>query len=223
MDFNIYKFVMIIKNMKDKSMNKFGGEFWDERYSSSEFVYGTEPNIYFKDEIDKLETGNILLMGEGEGRNAVYAATNGWNVDAVDFSKIAKDKALKLAEENSVSINYEIADLSIYNPKSNYYDSAAIIFLHLNPQIRSGVHASVVDSLKPGGKLILEVYEKEQLGKDSGGPQNIDMLYSKEDLEDDFVKMKIIDLEKKIVNLNESEQHKGEAAVLRLIAVKPQI
>lgn len=202
-------------------MNKFGGEFWDERYSSIEFVYGTEPNIFFKDELDKLKTGNILLLGEGEGRNAVYAAANGWNVDAVDFSIIAKEKALKLAEENSVGINYEITDLSEYKPKSNYYDTAAIIFLHLNPKIRSGVHSKVVDSLKPGGTLILEVYEKGQLGKDSGGPQNIDMLYSKEELRNDFVNMNIIVLEKKIITLNESNQHNGEAVVLRLIAVKP--
>ncbi|GAH29249.1 unnamed protein product, partial [marine sediment metagenome] len=94
--------------------------------------------------LDKLKTGNILMMGEGEGRNAVYAATNGWKVDAVDFSKIAKEKALKLAEENTVSINYEITELSKYKPKSNYYNAAAIIFLHLNPKIRSAVHSKVV-------------------------------------------------------------------------------
>jgi len=202
-------------------MNKFGGEFWNERYSSIEFVYGTEPNIFFKDELDKLKTGNILMLGEGEGRNAVYAAVKGWEVDAVDFSTIAKDKALKLADKNSVNINYELDDLSKYNPKSNYYDSAAIIFLHLNPKIRSEVHSRVVDSLKPGGTLILEVYEKEQLGKDSGGPQNINMLYSKEELEADFADMNIIDLQKRIVILNESQHHSGEAVVLRLIAVKP--
>jgi len=207
--------------MIDKSKNKFGGKFWDERYSSNDFVYGTIPNTFFKDELDKLKTGNILLLGEGEGRNATYAAVKGWNVDAVDFSIIAKEKTLKLAEENSVSINYEITDLSEYKPKSKYYDAAAIIFLHLNPKIRSDVHSKVVDSLISGGTLILEVYEKEQLGKDSGGPQNIDMLYSKEELKDDFNNMKNIELERKIVNLNESEHHKGDAVVLRLIAVKP--
>ena len=206
--------------MIDKSMNKFGGKFWDERYSSIEFVYGTEPNTFFKDELDKLKAGNILLLGEGEGRNAVYAAVKGWNVDAVDFSTIAKEKALKLAEENSVSINYEITDLSEYKPKSSYYNAAAIIFLHLNPKIRSDVHSKVVDSLKPGGTLILEVYEKEQLGKDSGGPQNIDMLYSKEELKNDFDNMKIIGLEKKVINLEESEHHKGEAYVLRFVGEK---
>ncbi len=207
--------------MIDKSMNKFGGKFWDKRYSSIGFVYGTEPNTFFKDELDKLKAGNILLLGEGEGRNAVYAGAKGWNVDAVDFSTIAKKKALKLAEENSVSINYEITDLSEYKPKSSYYNAAAIIFLHLNPKIRSDVHSKVVDSLIPGGSLIIEVYEKKQLGKDSGGPKNIDMLYSKEELKDDFKKMKIIMLGKEIITLNESEQHAGEAVVLRLIGIKP--
>jgi len=95
-------------------MNKFSDEFWDERYSSIEFVYGTEPNIFFKDELDKLKTGNILLLGEGEGRNAVYAAAQGWKVDAVDFSTIAKEKALKLANENNVKINYDVASLADY-------------------------------------------------------------------------------------------------------------
>jgi len=202
-------------------MNKFGGKFWDERYSSIEFIYGTEPNTFFKDELDKLKTGDILLLGEGEGRNAVYAAVKGWNVDAVDFSIIANEKALKLAEENSVNINYEITDLSEYKPKSNYYDAAAIIFLHLNPKIRSDIHSKVVDSLMPGGTLILEVYEKEQLGKDSGGPQNIDMLYSKEELKNDFKLMKINLFEKKRIHLDESHHHKGEAVIIRLIAVKP--
>jgi len=144
--------------MKDKSMTKFGGEFWDERYSSNEFAYGTEPNIYFKNELDKLSPGNLILPGDGEGRNSVYASKNGWKVDAIDFSTVAKEKALKLAEEKSVKINFEVANLAEYKPKTNYYDAAAIIFLHLNPQIRSAIHSRIVDSLKPGGTLIIEVY-----------------------------------------------------------------
>ena len=120
----VREFAEILKNNIDVPVI-----FWDERYSSNDFVYGTKPNTFFKDELDKLKTGNILLLGEGEGRNAIYAAVKGWNVDAVDFSIIAKEKALKLAEENSVSINYEIIDLSQYKPKANYYDAAAIILL----------------------------------------------------------------------------------------------
>ena len=147
--------------MKDKSMNKFGGEFWDERYSSIGFVYDTEPNIFFKDELDKLQTGNILLLGEGEGRNAVHAATQGWEVDAVDFSTIGKEKALKLADENDVKINYEVVNLSDYTLKLKDYDAIAIVYLHLKPKIRSEIHSQVFNSLKFNGILILEVFEKD--------------------------------------------------------------
>ena len=208
-------------NMEVMALNKFGGVFWDERYSSNDFVYGTDPNVFFKNKLDKLNPGNLLLLGEGEGRNAVYAARNRWSVDAVDFSKTAKLKALKLAKENSVNINYEVADLSKYKAKSNYYDAVGIIYLHLNPKLRRIIHSNVTASLKPGGTLILEVYEKKQLGKDSGGPKNIDMLYSKEELIADFNNMKIKELEKKHITLDESQQHRGEAVVLRLVAIKP--
>lgn len=202
-------------------MNNFGADFWNDRYSSDDFVYGTNPNAFFKDELTKLKSGHILLLGEGEGRNAIHAAKNGWTVDAVDFSNVAKDKALKYAEGNSVSINYELADLSKYTPRVNYYDAAGIIFAHLDPMIRSIVHSRVAASLKPGGTLILEVYEKEQLGKPSGGPQNIEMLYSKNELKNDFRMLDITYLEKKIINLHESEKHIGKAVVLRLVAIKP--
>ncbi|MGD8305245.1 MAG: class I SAM-dependent methyltransferase [Ignavibacteria bacterium] len=207
-------------NIEVLPLNKFGNEFWNDRYSSNDFVYGAEPNVFFKDKLDKINPGKLLLLGEGEGRNAVYAARNGWNVGAVDFSDIAKDKALKFADDYSVEINYEVSDLATYNPRINYYDAVGIIFLHLNPRIRESVHSRIVAALKPGGTLILEVYDKEQLGKSSGGPQNIDMLYSKEELLSDFKKMKIQELEKKLIMLNESKHHKGKAAVVRLIAIK---
>ncbi|GBD88872.1 tellurite resistance protein TehB [bacterium BMS3Abin03] len=203
------------------TMNNFGSSFWDERYSTKEFVYGNDPNTFFKNELDKLTPGKIIMLGEGEGRNAVYAATREWKVDAVDFSPVAKEKALRAAKEKSVTINYKVSDLSDYEPKKNYYDAAAIIFLHLNPGLRKWVHPRVIDSLKSGGTLILEVFEKEQLEKSSGGPKNINMLYSKEELERDFKKMEISLIEKRVVDLKESKHHEGEAVVLRLIAVKP--
>jgi len=203
-------------------MNKFGGEFWDERYSKSEFTYGKEPNHFFKNELDKLTPGNILLLGEGEGRNALYAALKGWNVDAVDFSTKAKEKALQLAEENDIHINYKVVDLSKYKLKQNYYDAIAIIYLHLKPEIRNYIHSQVSESLRTGGKLILEVFEKDQLGKSSGGPQNLEMLYSIEELKNEFVNIKIELLQKISINLDESDQHRGDAVVIRSIAVKSE-
>jgi SAM-dependent methyltransferase len=203
-------------------MNDFSGKFWDERYSTTEFIYGTEPNSFLKNELDKLNPGKILLLGEGEGRNAVYAAQNGWKVDAVDFSTKAKEKALQLALENDVQISYEVVDLSNYKLKQNYYDAIAIIYLHMKPELRNNIHSQVSDSLLSGGELILEVFEKDQLGTSSGGPQSLEMLYSIEELKKDFVHMKIELLEKKYINLDESDHHRGDAVVIRLIAARAE-
>jgi len=94
---------------------------WNERFAKEEYAYGKEPNQFFKEEIDKLNPGRLLLFGEGEGRNGIYAAKLGWEVDAVDWSDAAKNKAEKLADDNNVKINYTVADVSDYNPKENYY------------------------------------------------------------------------------------------------------
>jgi SAM-dependent methyltransferase len=201
-------------------MSKFDGEFWDSRYFSDEFVYGVKPNRFFKNELDKLKPSKILLLGEGEGRNAVYAASNRWEVDAVDFSNRAKEKAVSFAMENNVTINYDVMDLSEYKFKPSNYDVIAIIFLHLKPKLRRKVHPQIFNALISSGKLIMEVFEKDQLGRNSGGPQNIDMLYSEEELKKDFGNMNIESLEKKVINLEEGEHHKGEAVVLRLVALK---
>jgi SAM-dependent methyltransferase len=192
-------------------------EFWDNRYSSQEFVYGTEPNIFFKNEIEKLKPGRLFALAEGEGRNGVFAASLGWEVDAVDFSLKAKEKALRLAEEKKLKINYTVKDLNDFIPAANIYDAVSIIFLHLNQELSGIVHRRAIESLKTGGKIILEVYSKEQLGKESGGPQNINMLYSLEEIKRNFEGLKIISLEKKVVHLSESKFHNGEASVIQFI------
>lgn len=84
---------------------------WDDRYSSEEFAYGKEPNNYLKEQLEKLNPGAILFPAEGEGRNAIFAAKLGWNVSAFDISEEGKNKALKLAEANNVSIDYQVGEL----------------------------------------------------------------------------------------------------------------
>ncbi len=195
-------------------------EFWDNRYSSEEFVYGIEPNAFFKSEIEKIPPGRLLALAEGEGRNGVYAATLGWRVDAVDFSAVAKEKALKLAAKKNVQINFTVGDLMDFHPVPDTYDAVSIIFMHLNPEASKIVHTRAKDSLRKGGSIIMEVYSKEQMGKQSGGPQNLDMLYSPEEIEENFRGLKTVKLSKEYVHLNESKFHTGEAAVIRYIGVK---
>ena len=162
----------------------------------------------------------MLLPGEGEGRNAVYAAKLGWNVDAFDQSSVAKLKALKLAEENHVKINYSNIDLAMFTPQKNYYDCAAIIFVHLAPDIRSEFHKRIIGSVKPNGMIILELFSKNQFGKNSGGPQAITMLSSIEEIENDFNTMKPVLLKEENIILNEGKNHSGESSVIHFVGEK---
>lgn len=201
-------------------MPDFKSNFWDERYSSEEYVYGTEPNQFFKEQIDKSSPGKLLLPGEGEGRNAVYAAKIGWQVDAFDQSRVAKEKALKLADKFGVSINYSVIDLYDLSPYKNFYDAAAIIFVHLAPIERQELHRMLISSLSKGGVLILELFSKNQLGKASGGPQDLSMLSSTEEILNDFKDLKMILIEERNLFLNEGDKHSGEASVVRFVGEK---
>jgi hypothetical protein len=202
-------------------MAEYKTDFWNDRYSSDEYVYGTEPNQFFKEQIQKINpSGRLLLPGEGEGRNAVFAAKLGWNVDAFDQSSVAKMKAETLAKLNNVKINYSNVDLGKFVPQKKFYDCAAIIFVHLPPEIRSGFHSKIIESLRPNGKIILELFSKNQFGKNSGGPQNLDMLSTIEEIKNDFKDLSIIVLREEDIFLNEGEKHSGEASVIRFVGKK---
>ncbi|MCL5030334.1 MAG: methyltransferase domain-containing protein [Bacteroidetes bacterium] len=195
-------------------------KFWDERYSQEEYVYGIQPNAFFKEQLDKLNPGKILMFGEGEGRNAVYAAKNGWKVDAVDFSEEGKKKALRLAERNHVSINYSVKSFEEFIPEKDFYDAVGIIFIHLDFNLSQLVHSRAIDALKPGGKIILEVFEKDQLGKASGGPQEISKLYRLENIRTNFAALHSEIFQKETELLSEGEFHSGEGVVIKFVGIK---
>ncbi|MGB8331472.1 MAG: class I SAM-dependent methyltransferase [Polyangiales bacterium] len=195
-------------------------EMWEERYGRDEYAYGEEPNAFFKACLDRLAApGRLLLPGEGEGRNAVYAARQGWKVDAFDFSAAGRDKALRLAERQGVHIEYEIADYDTARIEPGAYDAVGLIFTHMHQSIRRTVHRKLVTALKPGGHLFLEAYSQEQLGYGTGGPPNEEMLYTVEDLREDFSDLDIVQLEKIEAEIHEGQHHTGLASVLRLVAV----
>lgn len=202
-------------------MPDYKSKFWDERYSSEEYIYGTEPNQFFKQVLGKIPVpGKLLLPGEGEGRNAVYAAKLGWHVDAFDQSPVAKLKALRLAEANNVAINYFNVDLAKFTQQKNFYNCAAIIFVHFNSEERKSFHKKIIESLKLGGILILESFSKSQFGKTSDGPLDLEMLYTLNKIKNDFAEMKTILIEEKNILLNEGDKHKGDASVIRYVGDK---
>lgn len=195
-------------------------DFWNERYAEPDFIYGTEPNQFFAEQLEHLDSGKLILPADGEGRNAVYAAQKGWEVTAVDYSKSAKEKALKLASEKGVDIHYELSNLSEYDFGEHSFDAAAFIYVHLPRSIINDVYESVIKSLKPGGKVLVEVYSVKQLGRDSGGPKDERVLYTKEKLRNLLTGTNIEWMEEMEIELNEGKYHTGKAMVIRAVAEK---
>lgn len=187
---------------------------------AEEFVYGKKPNEFFKTEIDKLPPGKLLLPSEGEGRNAVYAATQKWSVDAFDQSERGREKCMKLAKENNVTLNYTIADAVEIEMGKDKYDMIALIFAHYPSGIRSQIHQKCIKALKPGGLLLLEAFNPLQLNNSSGGPKDLNMLYTKSLLNDDFAVLNITYLEELETVLSEGKHHSGKGDVVRLLATK---
>ncbi len=194
--------------------------FWDSRFGGEGFLYGKEPNEFFAEfllTIDK--TGKLLLPAEGEGRNAIFAAKAGWEVTAIDSSAVGREKALKFAEDEGVEIEYEILDLQNFEARPDQYDFIAIIFGHFPSDFRQNLHQKFVKSLKAGGHILIEAFAKEQINNTSGGPQDVDMLYSLPFLEEDFSGLTIKKLSYEKVFLNEGKHH-GWADVVRFIGSK---
>lgn len=195
-------------------------EFWNDRYSAEDFVYGKEPNAFFKSEIDTLPAGNLLLPSEGEGRNAVYAAKLNWIVDAFDQSEKGREKCEALSKENNVTVHYTIVDALEIQLEEDKYDMIALIFAHYPSSIRKQVHQKCIKALKPGGLLLLEAFNPLQLNNESGGPKDTDMLYTAKLLKDDFAALTIRYLKELTVNLSEGKHHSGKGNVVRLLATK---
>jgi hypothetical protein len=196
--------------------------FWNERYQNNETVYGLLPNVFFKHCIDKINTGKLLLPAEGEGRNAVYAAKNGWDVTAFDYSEVAKEKALIMAKSHQVTFVYQTTNFLSFQAEPASMDAVALIYAHMPPEIRSEFHHKMAYWVKKGGYVILEAFNPLQLELQSGGPKDVSMLYTQEMLKNDFPEheWKIELLETTETELSEGPFHEGKAQVIRLLACR---
>jgi SAM-dependent methyltransferase len=206
-------------------MNNSWTERWDDRYRNEEFAYGEDPNNYLKEQIDKLTPGTILFPAEGEGRNAVFAAKLGWKVSAFDISAEGKNKALKLAEANNVTIDYQVGELESLNYQAEQFDAIALIYAHFPAEIKSSIHRTLEPYLRKGGIIIFEAFSKKHLeylaiNDKVGGPKDIESLFSVEEIQTDFPNYEIIQLEEKEIELNEGLFHNGKGSVIRFIGKK---
>jgi SAM-dependent methyltransferase len=163
---------------------------WEERYGKDEYFFGKEPNDFFKEEIEKLDKGRILLIGDGEGRNSVYAAKLGWEADSIDTSNAGKQKAIRLAEENNVNINYTVADALQFNYPEDHYDAIALIYFHIENNFREEFNRKLLNSLKSNGSIIILIFAKEHLANKNGGPSHEELLYDLSDIAEGFIDLK---------------------------------
>lgn len=195
--------------------------FWDEKFNKKEFIYGLEPNEFLKTKLSKFDqSSKILFPCEGEGRNSVFAAKLGFNVFAFDSSIIGKQKALNLAKQENVEVNYQLDDANNIEYPENDFDIIASIYAHFPIDVRKSIHHKFIQWLKPGGIIIIEAFNPKQINLDSGGPKKLEMLYDTELLKNDFVSMEIQTLEETEAILNEGLLHKGKAELIRFVAKK---
>ena len=195
-------------------------DFWDQRFSEEGYAYGEAPNVFLQQQLPALLPGRILFPAEGQGRNAVYAAELGWDVVAFDPSRTGREKALALAADRGVSITYQLADFEAFYAHPETFDCIALIYAHMAPVTRQVYHRKFLGMLKKGGTLILEGFSKRQLGKSSGGPQDLGMLFSEKALREDFAGMSSLMLESLDITLSEGKYHQGPGSVIRAIGVK---
>lgn len=197
---------------------------WDQRYSASEFAYGTAPNDFLRSEYRRIpKGGRVLCLAEGEGRNAVFLATQGYLVTAIDQSAVGLRKAEHFANKQGVKISTEVADLADYDLGCDQWDGIVSIWAHVPPDLRKNLHAKVVKALKNNGIFILEAYTKRQLEMSGvGGPPAAqkELLMSLEHLRTELQGLEFIVGSETDRTISEGKYHQGDSAVVQVVAYK---
>nr|WP_215145982.1 class I SAM-dependent methyltransferase [Exiguobacterium qingdaonense] len=195
---------------------------WDERFSSEGYVYGTEPNEFLREWVTshQIEGKRVLAIAEGEGRNAVWLAKLGFEVEMWDASKVGLEKAKRLAASRNVSLQMKQIDLNEACWQKEAYVMVICIFGHFPPHVREKVFAGIQKTLRPGGVFLTEVYSTNQLAYGTGGPNDASLLYTEgmfHQLNDNFAPLV---LNEKIVWREEGTLHQGESALIQYVGQK---
>ena len=195
---------------------------WNDRFNSEEYIFGKEPNAYLASHASLLKPGQrVLLVADGEGRNGVWCAQRGMKVDAFDLSPVGIDKARQLAVERGVEVNFQVCSSEEWNWVPNVYDAVILIFAHFAvSEGRSKLFSHCVETLKPGGLLIVQGYSIKQLAFRTGGPQEEDLLYTEDWLRNACATMDIIECRSYEAAINEGTRHVGMSALCGVVARK---
>ncbi len=196
---------------------------WNTRFQSENYVYGKNPNVFLEEVQKKLQlTGEALAIAEGEGRNAVFLAEQGMNVTAWDYAESGLTKTKKLGEERGVNVHTELVDLNEATWNKDMWDEIICIFGHFPKELRKKTLLGVKDAIKPGGYFITEVYSHRQIPYNSGGPRDLELLYSPEEFLQTFADWRIVHFFMGEVVRHEGELHNGLAHVIQFVGQKPE-
>jgi len=195
---------------------------WNERYASSDYLFGESPNEFVRAAANHLADGqSVLCVADGEGRNSVWLAERGLRVTAFDFAQNAVDKARQLAQRRKVSVDFHVADIETWRFEAARYDAVVAIFIQfLGPKARDDVFARMQSAVKPGGLFLLEGYRPEQLQYRTGGPGVIENLYTREWVEHAFADWQVLLLREYDAVLHEGTRHSGMSALIDVVARK---
>lgn len=192
---------------------------WNERYAGEEYFYGTEPNAFLLSQADRLKSGmTCLAVADGEGRNGVWLAEQGLDVLSLDASPVAQGKAKRLARTRDVAMRFEQADLLSWRSDERFDVIAAIFIQFVGPDLRPAQFENLKRHLKPGGLLLLQGYTPRQLEYKTGGPSQLENLYTEAMLRDLCSDMEIVHLREHDSVIHEGIGHSGQSALIDLVA-----
>ena len=191
---------------------------WDDRYSANEYVYGTEPNDFLRENAHLLRPrSRILCLADGEGRNGVFLAGLGHTVTSVDASSIGLEKARQLATQKGVVLTTICQDLATFELGNQRWDAIVSIFCHLPPELRRKVHGAIPQALIHGGVFLLEAYTPDQLGNKTGGPPVAEMMMTCDLLYRELESLSIESCEERMRTIHEGLLHNGPSSVVQCI------
>ena len=199
-------------------------EFWDQRYSAPEYIFGTSPNLFLASQQHLFKPGDrVLDIACGEGRNSVWLASLGCQVLGMDVSPLALTKARQLAADRGVTVAWQEADVRSWQWQPDAFDAVVCIFIQFaDPSQRARLFSGLQTTLKLGGKLVLQGYTPKQVEYKTGGPPQAAHMYTAAMLRDAFAGLDVVHLQEHEDVLSEGTKHVGRSALIDLVAYRRQ-